>query len=77
MLGLGSSDAVDRHGSVEGRILGRLWVLLPLLDTSLALTWDYEKAECQSRHGGFWHSQGGRCKVHLSLAFFVIVERHP
>lgn len=43
VLGLGSSDAVDWQGSVEGRILGRLWVLLPLLDASLVLNWTMRK----------------------------------
>lgn len=55
MLSLGSWDAVDRQEAVGERIPDSVSVLLPLLETSLVLTWDSDKAECRSRPGGFLH----------------------
>ena len=57
-------------------ILGRLSVLLPLLETSLVLTWDYEKAECWSRPEGFLHTECGCYMVCLSLAFLLQWKLH-
>lgn len=49
-------------------------MLLPLLETSLVLTWDYEKAECQSRPGGFLYAECGSYTEHPSLVVFAAVK---
>lgn len=72
-----SQGAADRHEEVGETILGRLCVLPPLLETSLVLTWDYEKAECWSRPEGFLHTECGCYMVCLSLAFFAAVKTPP
>lgn len=74
LLSLGSWEAADRQEDVGERILGRLHVLLPLLETSLVRIWDYEKAECQNRPEAFLHKECESSTLCPSFAFFAAGE---
>lgn len=47
--------AIVRQEDIDEKILGSLYVLLPLLEISLVLMWDYEKGKHQNRPEVFLH----------------------